>query len=438
MKWYSQCHISSFFLKVDDMRFSTPHIIFCSLFACTLIGCFGSPSTPTTPPASSTTTPSTPLPIRPTTLFLSNEEIADGWIQLFDGESLFGWHPQNDVNWAASPQSNSITADSGPIGLLLTDVRFQDFELRCDAKVDPAGNSGIFIRCSENPMDPATDCYEINLAANHPQGYTTGSIVEKLASDKSFPLEDWLHFHITAIGPNIKVKVNDQLVIDWTEDSPTPLRNGYIGLQKRVGAVEFKNIALKPISHQSLFDGSSLDKWRLVDDPKGTFDLTTDKTIHAKGGPAFLESQDTFGNFLLQAAAKTNAPDLNSGIFFRAITGTSQAPSNGYELQIHNGITNNDPLTPANAGTGAIFRRTTARRVTSKDGEWTYLTLIADGLHFVAWVNGYPVTDWTDERPLDDNPRQGARLKPGHLSLQGHDPTTDVEFKNITISDYDN
>ena len=62
---------------------------------------------------------------------LSAEEIADGWIQLFDGESLFGWKPNSDVNWSVA--DGVITADKGTKpGLLLTSVPFADYELHCD------------------------------------------------------------------------------------------------------------------------------------------------------------------------------------------------------------------------------------------------------------------------------------------------------------------
>jgi hypothetical protein len=47
------------------------------------------------------------------------------------------------------------------------------------------------------------------------------------------------------------------------------------------------------------------------------------------------------------------------------------------------------------------------------------------------WVNGLQVTDWVDERPDDPNPRRGRRLEAGHISLQGHDPTTDLDFRAI-------
>ena len=51
------------------------------------------------------------------------------------------------------------------------------------------------------------------------------------------------------------------------------------------------------------------------------------------------------------------------------------------------------------------------------------------------WVNGLQVTDWKDDRPDDPNPRRGRRLEPGHISLQGHDPTTNLDFRAIRVSE---
>ena len=50
-----------------------------------------------------------------------------------------------------------------------------------------------------------------------------------------------------------------------------------------------------------------------------------------------------------------------------------------------------------------------------------------------AGTGRFQVVNWQDTRPADQNPRQGKRLEPGHLSLQGHDPTTDLDFRSIRI-----
>jgi uncharacterized protein with LGFP repeats len=61
------------------------------------------------------------------------------------------------------------------------------------------------------------------------------------------------------------------------------------------------------------------------------------------------------------------------------------------------------------------------------------MTIVADGKHIATWVNGYQTIDWTDDRKENDNPRLGYRAAKGPISLQGHDPTTDILFRNIGI-----
>ena len=63
------------------------------------------------------------------------------------------------------------------------------------------------------------------------------------------------------------------------------------------------------------------------------------------------------------------------------------------------------------------------------------MTIVAQGRHFAVWVNGIQVTDWTDNRPLKDNARNGCRLEKGAISLQGHDPTTDIDFRNVRLAE---
>ena len=71
----------------------------------------------------------------------------------------------------------------------------------------------------------------------------------------------------------------------------------------------------------------------------------------------------------------------------------------------------------------------------SNDNEWFTLTVLADGPHIATWVNGYQTVDWTDDRKADKNPRNGSKTGAGHISLQGHDPTTDLSFRNIRIQE---
>ena len=141
---------------------------------------------------------------------------------------------------------------------------------------------------------------------------------------------------------------------------------------------------------------------------------------------------DRFGDLVLQVTARTRSRDSNAGVFFRCRPGELLE---GYEAQIYNASMENDPARPARYATGAIDDRRNARRLISRDLRPFTLTIIADGPHLATWVNGYQVTDWTDDRPASDNPRRGLRTEPGTIQLQAHDPRTEVEFSSIRVGD---
>lgn len=385
-----------------------------------------------------------PGPLVPYLNPLTEAEISEGWLSLFDGHSLFGWEPNDKgVNW--SVVDGSITADSGPIGLLLTYTPFADYQFRCDFKMAAGGNSGVFLRTLADPKEILKDCYEINIVDEHPAGFLTGAIVgfQKTAE----PIRgsgDWHTFLLTANGSKITVTLDGKEIATHDDTRPEARRSGLIGLQKNEGKIEFKNVALKPLNQKPLFNGTDLAGWRVVPGSKGDFTLE-DGTIHVKGGEGFLESESQHKDFVLQAQARTNADAVNTGIFFRAEPGTEKAKSNGYEMQIDNTRTELEVLAtgavasesdlPKNAGTGAIFRRINARRVITKDKVWTTVTLVASGPRISTYVNGYAMVHWEDTRKPDSNPRKGQRLDAGHFSLQGHDPGTDASFRAITVSD---
>ena len=157
-----------------------------------------------------------------------------------------------------------------------------------------------------------------------------------------------------------------------------------------------------------------------------------DEVLHVKGGPGQIETNNEYANFVLQLECKVNGDGLNSGVFFRALRTARGA---GYESQIHNAFKGGDPTKPVDFGTGGIYRRQPARRIIAEDRQWFTKTIVADGPHMAVWVNGYQVSDWTDTRPPHENARNGLRLGPGAIAIQGHDPTTDLSFRNFRVAE---
>jgi len=183
---------------------------------------------------------------------------------------------------------------------------------------------------------------------------------------------------------------------------------------------------------KSLFNGKDLKGWTLIPDRKSVYSVTPQGWLNVKNGNGDLQSNAEYGDFVFQLDILSNGTHLNSGVFFRAEKGQFWS---GYESQIRNQWEGDDRAKPVDYGTGGIYNRQPARRVVSSDREWFTMTMAAQGPHLATWVNGIQVTDFTDPRPSNDNARQGYRAKAGVVSLQGHDPTTDLCFRNLQIAE---
>ena len=356
----------------------------------------------------------------------SQAELEAGWIQLFDGESLYGWTANSDANWAV--RDGVLQVNAGTPGFLWCTTQFDDFELRVDFRAPRATNSGVFLRSATNPQDPRSDCYELNIAGPD-HAFPTGSLVARQRAAAIQASHKWRAFHVRAEAGTFVVKLDDHEVLAYRDQRP--LGRGRVGLQFNQGDVAFRNIWLRPLGLTALSTEPELSDWTTYPDLPGTFQAR-EGVLTARGGPGQLETKAAYGDFVLQLSFRTNARDLNSGVFFRCLPGQRLM---GYESQIHNGCINGDRDRPADCGTGGIFRRQDARRIVADDLAWTQKTIVAHGPHIGVWVNGFQVTDWTDTRTADANPRRGLRLEPGTLMLQAHDPSTDVSFRNVRVSE---
>lgn len=217
-----------------------------------------------------------------------------------------------------------------------------------------------------------------------------------------------------------------------------------------------KRIEYQPSQMKPLFNGKDLTGWKVFPGKKSEYKWHPEGWLSVKNGPGDIQTEQVFGDFLAQVEVRTNGKHLNSGIFFRGIPGQywmgyeaqvrnqfNEKPDQKYSIEVYDPNTNKletkkEVFAKAvDFGTGAIYRRFPARIQASRDNEWFTLTISAQGRHISTWVNGIQVTDWTDNRPGNDNPRQGFRAQPGVFSIQGHDPTTDIDFRNFRVQSQD-
>ena len=361
---------------------------------------------------------------------LTPAEVAEGWLLLFDGEGLFGWAPRGDARWIVAEGQIRHQPGSGG-GMLSTTTEFADFQLQAEFWADGTVNSGVFLRCPAQGDITATNAYEVNIYDAH-DSWPTGSI-NGVARPSGHPVTvgKWNTYDLTADGDHLVVKLNGEAAVD-TRDGR--LRRGTIALQnlKGDGEIRFRNLKLRPLGLRSLFNGRDLTGWKEIPDRKSVYSVTPEGWLNVKNGNGDLQSEGEYADFAFQLDILSNGTHLNSGVFFRAQKGQFWS---GYESQIRNQWEGDDRAKPVDFGTGGIYNRQPARRVISTDHEWFTMTILAHGRHLATWVNGIQVTDFTDTRPASENARQGYRAKAGVLSLQGHDPTTDLCFRILRIAE---
>jgi hypothetical protein len=371
---------------------------------------------------------------------LTEKEIADGWILLFDGETTFGWSSPNVSGWTVS--EGMIAPQAGKPGLLVTTTAFADYELSLDYRLKPDSKVQVHVRCDPQGKPAApSDTIELQY-----QGNVWSRMTVQVVKDQT-PSPNFQTLGAGFFGASAS------RTFSTTNARPEP-RRGHIAVAGN--GVVFRNVKLKPINQKPLLNGTDLSGWKVFpgEKYKSKFAMTPEGFLNIKNGPGDLQTEGQWADFVLQLECISNGPHLNSGVFFRCIPDQYQ---NGYEAQIRNQFTTEptqeyvveeyDPQTnqlkdkkkvtstAVDFGTGAIYRRQPARRGASKDGEWFTMTVVAHGRHIATWVNGVQVTDWTDNRALNANPRNGCRLEKGPISLQGHDPTTDLSFRNFRIAE---
>ena len=150
---------------------------------------------------------------------LTDEERREGYELLFNGTDLTGWFRVEDGfgGWHVEDDSICLTP---PGGMLYTTEEFDNFILKAEYRLEKEVNSGIFLRTSPNPDDIKSRCYELNIADTADNDFPTGSFVQRQRVEGDHDSTDWQTFEITANGPHFLVKLDGQMVLDYTDPEP--------------------------------------------------------------------------------------------------------------------------------------------------------------------------------------------------------------------------
>lgn len=366
---------------------------------------------------------------------LSRDDAAAGWIKLFDGESLVGWKQSNEA-WRVV--DNALVCDGAEPAMLRTATRFGDYELRWEVWGQSSTLGNIALGASNEPADTKLDGYEIRLEAA-PQQNSKGAASGPSTAMVSIAPGDWTACSATIIGGNVTLGAAASQGASAAPDSSNVPHAGRIVLAAATGPIKFRNVYLKPLGMQALFNRQDLTGWHNAPGRPGAFETVIrlkEARLYAHQPGAYLETDELFDNFVFQTEVILNGRGFDAGILFRALDGNAETPAQGYELELNNGAAPDDASQEQVYGTGSLTGLTTVRRQVANDIEWFVPTLIADGPHFAVWINGEQVTDWTDSRPPAENPREGLRTAAGHIGLeaQGKKKKIDLFYQNPRIA----
>ena len=202
-----------------------------------------------------------------------------GWVNLFDGKTLKGWHtygkPSAEAQWEVKDGAIHLNKALGGDGDLTTDAAFDNFDLKLEWKISPKGNSGILFYVQEDTMkykESYNTGPEMQVLDNdgHPDGkihkHRAGDLYDLIPCTKETvkPVGEWNQVEIISNKGELKFFLNGTNVVSTTlwDDAWKNLvagskfkrwpdfgtfKSGKIDLQDHGNEVWYRNIKIKQL-----------------------------------------------------------------------------------------------------------------------------------------------------------------------------------------------
>jgi hypothetical protein len=382
-------------------------------------------------------------------LRLKDKMLKEGWSLLFDGKTFFGWRTQKEGPYGGGRftiANNEIQSDPRHPGLLYTTNQFGDATFVFDFQAEENAEAFLLLRTPPNPKDLHSSCYTIVLNSadfTRPRGTVLGrqqpgteqlkeqEKIRELSSQDTVSLKTsrWHRLKAQFEAGRLQITIDQNEPIALFDSKP--LGYGYLGLLVTKGKVRFRNMLWLPGASMSIFDPISPEKfWRYRGDAV-QLNTTRDLALELSGGPGVVETKDSFDNFILQLEYNFIFSSSRTGLFFRSIPREEQT---GYQISIQNFPTRQDRDQTVGVDVGSFRGQKNARYIRPEDHVWNHLTLVVIDRHFQTWVNGIPVCEMSDKRPLNkENLQAGPFLLPGTIQLLIPEGGSNVQFRNIRI-----
>jgi len=273
-------------------------------------------------------------------------ETEDGWTNLFDGETLNGWHQLDGVAEFEVVDGVIVgtSVPNTPNSFLVTDKTYGDFILELDIRVDDeSSNSGVMARGQYNPEanDGAGRVFGYQVECDPKERAWSGGVYDEARrgwlypltynpdARSAFKLGEFNTYRIEFIGNNLKTWVNGQEVAYLVDDMDA---TGFIALQVHgVGKnpenagkkTYFRNIRIQtedltPTPFENdVFVVSTVDnKLTSYEEEKGwklLFDGKTSDGWRSAKGETFPEGGWTINDGVLTIEGKDGRESANAG-----------------------------------------------------------------------------------------------------------------------------
>jgi len=172
-------------------------------------------------------------------------------IDLFNGRDLTGWKPRNPGAKNGWQVRDGVLVNAEPGNDLLTDRKFNDFQLQAEFRYPRGSNSGIYLRGR----------YEVQIEdsfGDEPESHKLGGVYGFLTPsiNAGKPAGQWQTLDVTLIGRHVTIILNGERIVDrqiipgitggaLDSDEAQP---GPILIQGDHGSVEFRTLKLRPIN----------------------------------------------------------------------------------------------------------------------------------------------------------------------------------------------
>lgn len=186
----------------------------------------------------------------------------DGWISLYDGKSLDGWKANDDPGTFAVQNGDIIVYGKRSHLFYVGDVNghdFKNFELKCDVLTRKGANSGVYFHTAFQPVGWPDKGFEVQVNNTHTDPKRTAGLYDILDTYAAPVADDeWFTLYIKVVDKHVITKVNDRIIIEYTEPEGfqppanhpgRKIDHGTFALQGHDPKSEthFKNIFVRPL-----------------------------------------------------------------------------------------------------------------------------------------------------------------------------------------------